>query len=79
VLWVGSVVGAVWHDEPFEWIALSECVDTNPPTCTTSDTWLHEILVVTQKSGIMALVPPALVLMIGLAFGWALRGFQKGG
>jgi hypothetical protein len=87
VLWVGAVVAVVWqHEYPFDWVVVADCpFDPNPPPkgyvvdeskCITRVVFFEELFVVIRNSAPTALIQPVLVLVIGLALGWAFKGFR---
>jgi hypothetical protein len=83
VLWVGAVVAVVWQQEDlFDWVIGRECpIDQNykvvdESKCITHNVLLEELFVMTRNSAPMALIPPALVLLVGTAFVWAFKGFR---
>ena len=74
VLWACAAVAMVWqHEQPFDWVAVGECPALN---CVTHVVWLEEVSLVARNSAALALIPPALVLVVGAAFVWAFRGFR---
>ena len=68
VLWAGVVVTQAW------WI-IRDLPDA-PWLVTPISRVSGELLHVASESAALALIPPALVLVVGAAFVWAFQGFR---
>jgi hypothetical protein len=85
-LWIGGVGYVTWQTFPVtpEWAVVCKIPATEPPgDCTWLD-WIKVRLVsdeeqraAIQSAILLALVPPVIVLALGSALAWAIRGFRQ--
>ena len=79
VLWIGGVGVVTWRSLPTEYELTKGCAPVEPSGEPTFDPCKFALFKRNEdiKLGAeIALIPPVLVLAIGLAFVWVVRGFR---
>jgi hypothetical protein len=79
VLWIGGVGVVTWRSLPTKYELTKAFVPVQPsgePTFDPHEFALFKRTEVIKSGAEIALIPPALVLVIGLASVWVVRGFR---